>query len=152
MKFKQYAIPALGGEVQIEEMNNFIDNHRILNVSEQLIQNGNASFWSYCIRYTGEQTAQEREKNKVDYRTVLDKASFERFSAMRVIRKDLAKKEGLPPYAIFNDLELAELARIENLNEQELKNLKGIGEKKVEKYGVFFIPKAAEHEANASEL
>ena len=81
------------------------------------------------------------EKPKVDYAKVLDEAIFKRFSKMREIRKRLATEESLPAYAIFTDEELSNMAKIEDLSLAKMKTIKGIGEKKVEKYGLHFIAK-----------
>jgi superfamily II DNA helicase RecQ len=58
---------------------------------------------------------------------------------MREIRKRLAAEESLPAYAIFTDEELANLAKIEDLTLAKMKSVKGIGEKKIEKYGRSFL-------------
>ena len=81
------------------------------------------------------------EKPKVDYAKVLDEASFKRFSKMREIRKRLATEESLPAYAIFTDEELSNIAKIEDLTLAKMKSIKGIGEKKVEKYELLFLTK-----------
>jgi len=42
------------------------------------------------------------------------------------------------PYAVFTDEELSELAKLNPLTAVGMKQIKGIGEKKVEKYGHHF--------------
>ncbi|MCB0376036.1 MAG: HRDC domain-containing protein, partial [Sinomicrobium sp.] len=66
---------------------------------------------------------------------------FARFSRMREIRKTIAREEAIPAYAVFTDEELAAIAKMEPpLTEAGLKTIKGIGKKKVEKYGAYFLP------------
>jgi superfamily II DNA helicase RecQ len=74
-------------------------------------------------------------KEKVDYRTVLDEATFEKFAKLREIRKRFAEAEAVPAYAVFTNEELAEIAKLPELTEQTIRTISGIGEKKVEKYG-----------------
>ena len=94
----------------------------------------------FIIRYIDDVELAERERGgRVDYRELLDEASFKRFSALRQIRKKVAQDDAVPPYAVFTDQELAELARIELLSPEAMKKIKGIGEKKIEKYGQFFV-------------
>ena len=47
---------------------------------------------------------------------------------------------------VFTNEELAELAKIEGLTEAKMKSVKGIGQKKVEKYGHHFLPKSPQDE------
>jgi superfamily II DNA helicase RecQ len=84
------------------------------------------------------------DKIKIDYREVLDVVTFKRFSDMREIRKRVGLDEGVPPYAVFTDAELAELAKMEVVTSEVIKNIKGIGEKKLEKYGHHFITKTTD--------
>ena len=124
-----------------EEMNAFLRSRRVLQTESHIVNNGQGSFWSFCIKYlegTPKVNDSTRRK-KVDYKEVLDEMSFQRFAKMREIRKALAKEEGIPAYAIFTDEELAGLAKIENLTPATMKTVKGIGEKKVEKYSKHFI-------------
>ena len=95
--------------------------------------------WSFCITYLEEGFTKSKGKAKVDYKEVLDAESFDRFSQMRVIRKKIAQEEAIPAYAVFTDAELGALAKVEELSFAKMKTIKGIGEKKIEKYGKHFI-------------
>ena len=59
---------------------------------------------------------------------------------MRAIRKQLAQNEGVPAYAVLTDVEMAELAKVEPLTHAAMGKIKGIGSKKLEKYGHHFLP------------
>lgn len=69
----------------------------------------------------------------------MDENTFKRFSFFRSIRKQIAQDQAIPAYAIFTDKELAEVAKIEGLTLQNLQTVKGIGKKKIERYGQVFI-------------
>jgi superfamily II DNA helicase RecQ len=140
MQIKIFTIPVLGGERILEEMNAFLNSKRIIRTREKLVRSGSeGAFWSFTIRYVDDVSISERSHQKVDYRTVLGEEEFRRFSAMRVIRKKVAADDGVPPYAVFTDWELSEMSKAENLTPELLKNIKGIGEKRLEKYGQFFL-------------
>ncbi|WP_425420256.1 HRDC domain-containing protein [Phaeodactylibacter xiamenensis] len=82
---------------------------------------------------------------RVDYKKVLDAASFERFNTYRNIRKKVAQAEGIPVYTIFTNHELAEMAKISRpITLDDLKKIPGIGHRKVEKYASYFT----EHETS----
>ena len=141
MQIKLFTIPILGGEQLIEEMNVFLRSKKILQVRERLISNeSEGSFWCFAVRYVDDVAAAERERARVDYQKVLDEAAFKRFLALKLIRREVAQADAVPPYAVFTDSELAELAKLEPLTLEGMKTLKDIGEKKVEKYGRFFLP------------
>ena len=128
-----------------DEMNRFLRSKKILQVQNHVVNTDQGAFWCFCIKYLDEYSAGEK-KEKVDYRELLDEASFSRFSEMRKIRKQVADAEAVPAYAIFTNEELAELAKIEGLTEARMKSVKGIGQKKVEKYGHHFLSKPPQNE------
>ena len=63
----------------------------------------------------------------------------ETFEAFRALRTKLAKKEGVPPYIIFSDKTLDEIAKKLPINEDEFLAISGVGQQKLEKYGKKFI-------------
>ncbi len=129
----------------VEEMNRFLSSKKIIRTREKLVKNGSdGMFWSFTIRYIDDINTPERERlqQKVDYKTLLSDEEFSRFSVMRVIRKKVAGEDGVPPYAVFTDWELSELSKSENLTMETMREIKGIGEKKLEKYGQFFLQQA----------
>ncbi|MDZ4683031.1 MAG: HRDC domain-containing protein [Saprospiraceae bacterium] len=138
MQIKIFNISIPDGEEMNEEMNVFLRSKRVLSVEQQVVQSATGAYWCFCIRYV-EGTTSARQKT--DYKETLDGATFLRFSRMREIRKSLSFKEGIPAYAIFTDEELSELAKIEELTLASMKSVKGVGEKKIEKYGMHFISK-----------
>ena len=140
MQIKIFTIPIIGGETILDEMNAFLRSKRVLTTENQLVNNDNGSFWCFCIKYLEEEVKTNKfRRNKVDYKEVLDEISFQRFSRMREIRKELSREEGIPAYAIFTDEELAGLAKFEKLTEKSMQTVKGVGDKKVEKYSKYFI-------------
>ena len=58
---------------------------------------------------------------------------------LRDLRKKVAKKMNVPPYVVFQDPSLEEMAINYPCNEAELKNIIGVGVGKAMKYGDFFI-------------
>ncbi len=143
MQIKIFTIPILGGEEKTDQMNVFLRSKRILQVESQFINSDQQGlFWSFCVRYLDDLPKSSKTKQrKIDYKEILSEEAFQRFSLFREIRKKLSKEEGIPAYAVFTDAELAELAKIEELNAKNMQEVKGVGKKKVERYAVHFIPK-----------
>lgn len=61
------------------------------------------------------------------------------FEALRALRRDLAAEAGLPPYVIFHDSTLREMAQSRPASLAELGELGGVGTRKLEAYGDAFL-------------
>lgn len=139
MQVKIFTVPLFGGEETVEEMNKFLRGNKVVDVSKSLVQQGDVSYWSFCVTYLlgappKIQQIGER-KEKVDYKQVLDEAEFVRFVMLRMVRKQLAEADAVPAFAVFTDAELAEMAKMQELSSKNLLSINGVGEKRVEKYG-----------------
>lgn len=139
-----------GGEALTEEMNVFLRSKKVLQVESHLVSNAQGAFWCFCIKYLDDTILADRDKIKVDYKQVLDEVTFKRFSRLREIRKKVAQDEAIPAFAIFTDEELASLAKIEELTPSAMKTVKGIGDKKVEKFGHHFTSSAQNEKSEPS--
>ncbi len=62
------------------------------------------------------------------------------FELLRRKRKELAEERGIPPYIIFSDKTLAEMAYHYPADEESFLRINGIGNKKAESYGNIFLP------------
>ena len=65
----------------------------------------------------------------------LDGAQAELFGRLRALRARLARRQGIPAYAVFSDKTLRELAVVRPRTLEELKSVSGIGDAKARKYG-----------------
>ncbi|MCK8827377.1 DNA helicase RecQ [Natroniella acetigena] len=63
------------------------------------------------------------------------------FSILREFRMKLAKKEDLPPYVIFHDSTLKEMAHQKPLTKEAMLEIKGVGPIKFQRYGKHFLEK-----------
>jgi ATP-dependent DNA helicase RecQ len=63
----------------------------------------------------------------------------ELLTLLKSLRLHLARERGLPPYMIFNDATLLEMAARKPKNEAELLQVPGVGPAKLEKYGAAFL-------------
>ncbi|MGM0491275.1 MAG: RQC domain-containing protein, partial [Planctomycetota bacterium] len=65
------------------------------------------------------------------------------FQRLRTLRLRLAREQGVPPYAVFADRALRDMARMVPTNEQELMAVPGVGEVKLARYGKVFLDEIA---------
>jgi ATP-dependent DNA helicase RecQ len=66
----------------------------------------------------------------------VDRDLFER---LRAVRLDVARARGVPPYVIFHDATLREMARLRPVSAQQLMTVKGVGARKAEDLGDIFL-------------
>nr|WP_315190399.1 DNA helicase RecQ [uncultured Flavobacterium sp.] len=58
---------------------------------------------------------------------------------LRELRKKVAKKLGVPPFVVFQDPSLEDMALKYPISQEELINIHGVGEGKAKKYGAEFV-------------
>ena len=64
---------------------------------------------------------------------------IELFEKLKQYRYKIAQEKGLPPYVIFHDIALKEMAAYLPVNKESFLEIKGVGEKKYENYGEGYI-------------
>ncbi|QGG46264.1 DNA helicase RecQ [Heliorestis convoluta] len=83
---------------------------------------------------------QEKVYQKVQKRQAQKKESDPSlFEALRTLRKEISQKEQIPPYIIFHDSTLREMAQSRPLDQLAMLSIKGIGENKYRLYGEAFL-------------
>lgn len=114
------------------------------------------------VKITDEDKMPEKTPKKKANKTVtLTSSGYKLFEKLRALRLELAREENMPPYIIFNDKTLMEMAAKMPTSHTELLNISGVGERKYEKYGEKFLglikewmkenPDLAEHKVAVSE-
>lgn len=140
MQIKLFTIPIGDCGVALAQLNSFLKSNKILEVQNQLISNENGAYWCFCVRYIEKTLNQDGySKTKVDYKHVLDDETFKKFSKLREIRKKVAADEGIPAFAVFTNEELAGLAKLDTISKKTMLSVKGIGDKKVERFAKYFV-------------
>jgi len=140
MEIKIFSVPVVGGEAINEELNAFLRGNKVLQVEQQLVTGAEGAYWSFCIRYIekGSGSGKSQKRPRKDYKNELPPEVFERFSVLRKIRKQIAEEDSVPAFAVFSDEELAGLSQLADFSPTSMKSVKGIGDKKVEKYAERF--------------
>jgi ATP-dependent DNA helicase RecQ len=79
-----------------------------------------------------EKKAPRRRGSELEYDQLL-------FDRLRALRKEIAAAEGVPPYVVFGDVTLAEMASSLPAHREALLGIGGVGKHKLEKYGDAFL-------------
>ncbi|WP_139355392.1 ATP-dependent DNA helicase RecQ [Edwardsiella tarda] len=67
------------------------------------------------------------------------------FAKLRKLRKAIADEENIPPYVVFNDATLLEMAEQMPLRAGDLLSINGVGQRKLERFGAPFMSLIREH-------
>ncbi len=77
--------------------------------------------------------------------------SSELFEILRELRLEIAQQEDFPPYVIFHDTTLTEMANQAPASKKEMLKIKGVGRIKYKKYGKAFLEQIQKYLANNPE-
>jgi len=73
------------------------------------------------------------------------------FAKLRKLRKSLADDNNVPPYVVFNDTTLLEMAEHLPISPSDLLDITGVGQRKLEKFGRPFMAMIRDHIDNGDE-
>jgi ATP-dependent DNA helicase RecQ len=112
----------------------------VIEISEHFLVHEKTPTLLLVLRYrdipdNGGGARQSQEAARKDWRAELDTQSQRIYDEFRLWRGRKAKQEGLPPYLILNNRELAELVMKHPANITQLREIEGIGEAKSKRWG-----------------
>jgi ATP-dependent DNA helicase RecQ len=93
-------------------------------------------------------TAPRARRNKATQsaaQSALPERDRDLFQALRQKRTEIARLQSVPPYVIFHDKTLIELAAARPASRDEMADVPGVGEAKLDRYGPAFLSVIAEH-------
>ncbi|WP_419893050.1 DNA helicase RecQ [Oceanobacillus kimchii] len=135
-KLTTYGIMAKYTEKQITEQIHFLIAENLLSIEEGrfplLKLNKNSVEVLKGKRKVTMFSSPIPTNESVDYNTSL-------FEELRNKRKELAQQLELPPYVLFSDTSLKDMARYFPTNKEDMLSIKGVGEKKWDQYGDDFL-------------
>jgi ATP-dependent DNA helicase RecQ len=67
------------------------------------------------------------------------------FDVLRAVRLEIARERGVPPYVIFHDTTLRDMARLRPHSIEDLRHVYGVGERKAADLGARFLAAIAAH-------
>ena len=85
--------------------------------------------------------ARSRKKPKALRKSLISELppDEELFERLRSLRRSIAEKLGVPPYVVFHDSALVEMAALKPKTLAALRGVKGVGDRKLERYGAAFL-------------
>lgn len=136
-RFDQLPTYNLMPKKTIEEVNNFIDYL----VAHQFIDLHQGEFPYLVVSAKGADVLKNGLKvwKKEDMITKTVSKNHPLFEDLRVVRKELAAQEGVPPFVIFSDETLQDMCRRLPQTLEEMLDVKGVGQMKRDKFGEAFL-------------
>ena len=105
-----------------------------LTAASRAVLNGSRTV-SLRLQPERKKTTAKTTAAREDKLATLDPAARALWARLRAWRTEVAKKHSVPAYVVFHDATLAELVRLRPQTENELRQVPGIGARKLESYG-----------------
>lgn len=136
MQIRFFTIPVQQAEERNEEINKFLRTHTIIEMEKSLQTSNNTLYWCFYIQYQERKDTYKNNTEKIDYKDQLPPDAFQRFLKLRQKRKEIAVEDAITNFSIvFTDAELADIAEMESPTINNIRSIKGIGDKKAERFG-----------------
>jgi len=164
MLIKVISLPfnsALGG-FNDEEVREFIKDKELISAQDYLVTKGDVPYLVFVLKYFPHRSelepkpptqAKEKQQRDDSWRENLTEAEMSLFNRLRDWRSERSKKDGLPPYILFTNQQLAAVVKKRPESSASLMQIDGIGKAKADKYGadVLAIVKVGGAEPASSE-
>lgn len=113
-----------------------VGNYSVLKLTEQArpLLRGEITLQLAKPRIKMRVTKKPASRGKVDW-----SYDQELFEALRALRKRLAERDHVPPFVVFSDATLAEMAALRPRDPAGLLAVNGVGQRKLERYGEDFL-------------
>lgn len=122
-------------EVAYEDHNNL----RLTLAAKEVLFNGRK------VKLVKAEELKKRQEDKPEVKTKRERVRDELFEHLRQLRLEIARERGVPPYIIFSDASLEEMAAMRPTTEADFARISGVGEKKLEEFGRTFISAIEEY-------
>lgn len=132
------------------DMQKFIKEKDVIEYSDHFFIHDKTPCLTIIVSYRDiapDEKSQYSRRN--DPRQELNEREKTLYDALRNWRTARAKQEGIPPYIIANNKQLAKMIRIKAKTLSDLVKIDGIGELKVKQYGKEILEIISQHEKDS---
>ena len=122
-------------------LTNFLADKEVIKWESHFFERKNDYFWTVIIEYTAVSpssrsvSGKTEPKREEEYKALLTENDWPLFKVLREWRGETSKKEGVPPYIIFTNMQLAKIAVTRPKSLNALQEIEGIGTAKRARYG-----------------
>ena len=139
MAFEIFNIEIPNGRDELERLNRFLENHRVVSTQHQMVTRDNIPYMCFCLEYTHGQGSEAIEKQspreeKKDAWTTLKPEERLLFNQIRNLRNAIATEEHVKSFVVFTNDQLAEMVKRRVTTMEAMKGIPDIGRSRLEKY------------------
>lgn len=128
-----------GGFVD-DELREFLTDKELISANDYLVTKDNIPYLTFVLKYFPFRTEVAPTANKKadseEWRRVLTEEQMGLFNLLRDWRSKRCKKDGVPPYVLLTNNQLAMIVKLRPQSLAELSKLDGIGKKKIDTFGL----------------
>ena len=134
MKVELFKIRLTENELEIDQnsLNDFLEMISFKKSDTQFIESEEECYWSVLVHYEEPITKRQEQIKEIIELSQYQQTTYEN---LRQWRKDKATREGIKSFMICHNSELMEVVVKCPNSKEELKQIKGFGEVKSDKYG-----------------
>ena len=138
MKLKIFTLPFSGGAGGFDDgpIRDFIADREVIEWTEHFFVHDKTPYLAVLLSYR-DIARDERRKMELrrDPRLELDEAERKAYDALRSWRAAKARQEGIPPYLIATNKQLAKMVKLKAAAKADLAKVEGVGEAKIKQHG-----------------
>ena len=118
------------------DLNNFLKDVTVINTSSALMI-GKLNMWSVLVFYENKKSSKTKSLEPIDTSIEYDlsAAEEEKLDLLKKWRQEKSKEISLPAYMICHNKDLIAIIKKNPILLQDLQDIRGFGEKKIESYG-----------------
>ena len=117
-------------------LQDFIADKEVIDFSEHFFIHEKIPYLNVLISYRLQAVDEKRKLNlRRDPAKELDEKEKQAYDALRTWRATRARQEGIPPYLIANNKQLAKMIKLRATTKSALAKVGGVGDAKTTKYG-----------------
>ncbi|MCM0604472.1 MAG: HRDC domain-containing protein [Xanthomonadaceae bacterium] len=145
LKIFSLKFDALMGEFDDSSIQAFSRDKEVLQITDHLLIRNEIPYLILIIKYypfrkeaqksiTPPQGGDEKKRVKEEWKKDLNDSDMVLFNQLRDWRAERCKKDGVPPYLIFTNMQLAAITKSRPQSPADLGRVDGVGTGKIERY------------------
>jgi superfamily II DNA helicase RecQ len=136
-------------------LRDFMKDKEILSIREHFFMRHEIPYLTIVVAYnprsgTPPETAKKKQRDE-SWRELIHPEDMPLFNALRDWRNETSRRQGVPPYVICTNQQLAEIVSRKPANKNQLGQIEGIGKAKIAGYGDDIIALIAERKETGNE-
>ncbi len=136
LKIFTFRFSESSGGFDDEALQKYISDKEVIESANHFFVHDKTPYLTVIISYRDMSSEERRRRPRYhNYLNDLDEREAEVYNALREWRTIRASQEGIPPYLIVNNKQIAQMVKLNVRAKTELSKINGIGETKIKRYG-----------------